>query len=213
MAFKPGNVRPLLAGLTGGAVFILFLFVLRVVPLWSVAGAILGLVAGNLIFNPSKKPELSENIIDGVNRLDYETALKAAWAKQHILTNEAFKIVNPTARHKVDAVADVVRRILEDLKADPSDFRQARQFMDYYLDATVKIVQRYAELYGKASSAPDIQETLKRVEDTLDTIKEAFEKQLRILMENDKLDLDTELTVLRRTIEMEGLGKDPVTKL
>lgn len=203
------NIRSILAGVTGGLVFMVLFFITEA-GLWVSLGAgLAGLVAGNLIFRPGKQRGPGELLADGVSKADYELAIREARAKHRILTNEAFKITNMQARKKVDQVADVIQRILDDLKTDPSDFRQARQFLDYYLDATVKIVQRYVELYGKGGNDPAIQESLRRVEDTLDTIRAAFEKQLALLLENDKLDLDTELTVLRRTIELEGLGQEP----
>jgi len=204
-----GNgVRPIVVLALAGGTFAVLQFVVGTGLVISLLGAFGGFVVGNVIMT-GKKKSLPATLVDGIDRIDYEAALKTAWNKHRVIVNEAFKINNPPMRKKVDAIADVVKRVLDDVKADPSDFRQARQFLEYYLDATVKIIQRYVELYEKSTGNPEIKESLIRVEETLDTIKDAFEKQLRILLENDKMDLDIELTVLKRTIELEGLGKEP----
>jgi len=68
-------------------------------------------------------------------------------------------------------------------------------------------VDRYVSLSSKNVSSEEMQALLTRAEDSLDTIKSAYDKQLEQLLENDVMDLDTELEVLERTIRMEGLGE------
>ena len=54
----------------------------------------------------------------------------------------------------------------------------------------------------------DIRKSLAKVETMLQTIRDAFEKQLGRLLSDDAMDLDAELATLEQTIKMEGLGKD-----
>ena len=52
------------------------------------------------------------------------------------------------------------------------------------------------------------QKAVERVESLLDMLQTAYEKQLAVLLEDDVMDLETELEVLERTIRMEGLVED-----
>jgi hypothetical protein len=48
--------------------------------------------------------------------------------------------------------------------------------------------------------------TIQRAEEVLGTIEESFAKQLKRLHENDNLDLDTEIAVLKKAMKMDGAG-------
>jgi 5-bromo-4-chloroindolyl phosphate hydrolysis protein len=143
----------------------------------------------------------------GVDAADLEKTLREAKSKQMQMQNEAFRITKPEIRKLVDGIADATGRIIDEVRRDPKDLRNAYQFFGYYLDASLKIVKRYVELAATPNPAEDVSAACARVEGELSTIKDAFEKQLVLLRENDMIDLDVELTVLKKTIEMEGLGK------
>jgi 5-bromo-4-chloroindolyl phosphate hydrolysis protein len=141
-----------------------------------------------------------------ISEEDFNAALSTGAQKLTQLKRAAERITDKRVRGKAYAVCDSVARILSDIREDPKDLRPARKFLDYYLDATIKVVDRYASLASKSVQSDDLSASLSRVEESLDTIKSAYDKQLVQLLENDVMDLDTELEVLERTIKMEGLG-------
>jgi 5-bromo-4-chloroindolyl phosphate hydrolysis protein len=206
-AMKSSGLRGLIVLLFAGAGFTgFFVFLTPNNLLLSIVAGLAGLFLGAGITGRLRAKPPVTYIADGLNKLDFDTAIKQARDKQRLISNEAFKITNMAVRQKVDKVADVIGRVIDQVKADPTDYRAARQFFDYYIEATLKIVRHYVDLYGKSGNDPEIAVSMQRVEETLETMRVAYEKQLTLLLENDKLSLDTELTVLRRTIEMEGLG-------
>ena len=77
------------------------------------------------------------------------------------------------------------KSILDDSAKNPKDVRAARQFLNYYLDATIKIVARYADLARKEASLRGDPSSLKRAESMLDMIRSAFEKQHARLLEDE----------------------------
>jgi len=189
----------------GAVIFLLmFFFVFPGNILFSLISGGLGILAGFLIFR--EKP--SKAFADGIGEADYEAALGDAKVKLDQIRTDAAKLPLGNGQRKVREVAEVIQRILDDLRQDPADFKKARQFLSYYLDATSKIVSRYTELSAKGTGSADIRDKLRQTEETLEVMREAYEKQLRILLDNDVFDLDTELSVIRRTIELEGLGRD-----
>ena len=141
-----------------------------------------------------------------ITREEFENALREGSKKLATLKRAAERIADRDVRGKAYAVCDAVARILSDIREDPKDLKPARKFLGYYLDATIKVVDRYAALATKSVSSDELSESLERAEASLDTIKTAYDKQLAQLLENDVMDLDTELRVLEQTIRMEGLG-------
>lgn len=201
-----GSNRDILAGIIGGAVFVLFYFVLmpdRLVV--SIAAAVAGFLAGRLVFAPPRPLSMS---IGGVSEAQLKEALEKGRGKLSTLERASARIDAPRVKQKAARICETVRKILDDIKEDPADLRPARKFLGYYLDSTIKIVERYNDLAAKGVNDPDVQASLAKVESSLTTIQAAFEKQLAQLLQNDVMDLDTELEVLEKTIKMEGLGED-----
>ncbi len=147
-----------------------------------------------------------ELVADGIAKIDFDAAIREARSRYNALQNDAFRITKVDARRKVDAIVSLVGQIIDQVKKDPKDYRAARQFFSYYLEATVKVVHFYVELTARPVLDAEAKTSIENVENELDTVRRAFEKQLKVLDENDVLDLDTELTVLKRTIELEGLS-------
>jgi len=105
---------------------------------------------------------------------------------------------------KVVEICKTGSEIFDYLGKNPGDISKARQFINYYLDATEKIVNQYVELSARKDKTKDIEDSLKRVETMLDSIKETYTKQLHNLLEDDLLDLNTEITVLEKTMKFEA---------
>jgi len=201
------NTVPLsiLAGVLASAIFLVFLFALAL-GLWlSLAAGVAGFIAVHLIFR-KKAGEVTVHLGGGVSDRLLKETLEEGAARMRELEKYARMIENRGIREKVGAIREVVAKIYENFKQDPKDIKTARQFLSYHLDATIKIIRRYAELASRNSGSAEITTTLKKVESLLDTIKKAFEKQLDILLRDDVLDLDTEIKLMENTIKMEGLG-------
>ena len=99
----------------------------------------------------------------------------------------------------------VCQQIFQQVKADPAKLPQIRRFMDYYLPTTLKLLNAYDRMGSAGVSGENIGGTMKRVEEMMDTIVAAFEKQLDSLYGADALDLSADMTVLETMMAREGL--------
>ena len=61
------------------------------------------------------------------------------------------------------------------------------------------------EIKEKSTGSPEVRETLDKMESVLVTIRKAFQKQLGKLLEDDVMDLDTEIESFKKAIKTEGL--------
>ena len=193
------------SGFLGGVLFLAFF--LALVPdnlVVAAAAAIVGLVAGGLIF---VRGSGGKALPGGLDARSLDARLKGGWEYHKKLEEFVRRAPNKVVKAKLEGIAYVVERILKNLREDPADMAKAGQFLDYYLVSTVAVVGKYLDLLGRAATAEGVG-ALRTTENTLDTIKAAFEKLYQQMLENEVMDLDVELKVLNNTINMEGLGKD-----
>ena len=205
-----GPLAGVLAGVLGGGAFLVFwlLFGVPLVP--SLLIGAVGYGAGLLVFRRSARS--IDVAIPGVSREMITTALHEGEQKVAELKALSPRLSDGSVRARFDAIVAAAGSILEDLRKNPKDIRAARQFLTYYLETTIKIVTRYADLAEKKLDSADIQESLRKVEAMLDMIRAAFEKQHARLLEDDVMDLDAEMSLLQQTIQMEGLGEEGTKK-
>jgi len=196
--------KSLVCGIAGAAAFLAARFILRMGFGYAVGIGLAMWIALTLILREDthvgEVPEGSGMTAQEVSRI-----IRDGENKVTEMRREARKIEDRSVRDKVRAIADVAERIFADLREDPKDVRAARRFLEYYLDATLLVVQRYVDLSAKGSQSADVQEVLAKFGDLLTTIHGTFEKQLERLLRNDALDLDTDMSVLKKMMEMEGL--------
>ena len=113
--------------------------------------------------------------------------------------------------------ADIVRlsrvsgKIFQAVRDDPEKLPQIRQFMNYYLPTTLKLLNAYDRMSGAGVSGENIDGTKTKVEDMLKTIVKAFEKQLDALYGSDALDISADIQVMETLLAREGL-KEPDMK-
>ncbi|MBD3306869.1 hypothetical protein GF339_10610 [candidate division KSB3 bacterium] len=160
------------------------------------------LVSGFLIF--PAKPALEQQQQDLLHRVlkDGDRQL----AQIRALREE---IPNRHMRQKITSICRIAEKIFDTVKKNPEDVRSAQQFSAYYLETTLKIISRYRELSEHKAYSAEVQTALTKVEKMIDDVQGMFERQLSRLLRDDVLDLDTELTVLEETIELDTLpGED-----
>ena len=102
----------------------------------------------------------------------------------------------------------VCQKIFDQVKAEPSKLPQIRQFMDYYLPTTLKLLNAYDRMDSAGVSGDNITGTKEKVENMMGTIVTAFEKQLDGLFGADALDISTDISVLETMLAREGLAGD-----
>nr|WP_325243106.1 5-bromo-4-chloroindolyl phosphate hydrolysis family protein [uncultured Oscillibacter sp.] len=124
-------------------------------------------------------------------------------------------IADPGVSAGIVRLSQVSEKIFQAVKDDPDKLPQIRQFMNYYLPTTLKLLNTYDRMSGAGVSGENIDGTKEKVEDMLKTIVRAFEKQLDALYGADALDVSTDIQVMETLLAREGLTEpemkaDPV---
>ena len=112
--------------------------------------------------------------------------------------------------NKMYHLENVIKRIFKRVEQHPELIDDLHKFMDYYLPTTVKLLQAYEELDKQDVEGDNIIMAKKEIENTLDTINEAFENLLDSFFRDTAWDVATDISVLKTMLAQEGLtgGKD-----
>ncbi len=84
--------------------------------------------------------------------------------------------------------------------------------MNYYLPTTRKLVDAYRKIELDSFRTEQNEKTKKEIEDTIDTINQAFEKLLNSFFEERAMDVSTDISVLHTVLAQEGLTQKRISK-
>ncbi len=170
--------------------------------------ALLGFIALRIAWPKEKKDDRTKLEVTpdaGIHPRDAQRVIDECTDKVREIRAMTIRIKDNTIAEEVRGIARAAMNIVENFRKDPKDIKRARQFVNYYLDATVKIVTRYVELSNAQVVTPEVEKSLKKVEEIVQSIRITFEKQHEMLLQDDLLDLDTEVEVLKKTMKLEGM--------
>ncbi len=169
---------------------------------------LIGILAYYLIWRLIKKIQNldkgGETKDDPFKSIQVEKAVKTGSGRLRNIRAQTRLIADNIVASKIQDICKTGLDIFDYIQKNPDDLTKARQFINYYLDATEKIVTQYVELIAKKERSAEVEEAIKNVENVLDSIKETYSKQMNNLLQNDLLDLNTEIKVLEKTIKLEG---------
>lgn len=109
---------------------------------------------------------------------------------------------------KLAKLEDIMRRIFMQVKKQPESADDLHKLMTYYLPTTTKLIDAYRDLDGQPEYGANVANTKKEIEDTLDTINEAFENLFDSLFENTAWDISSDISTMKVMLQQEGLTKN-----
>ena len=120
-------------------------------------------------------------------------------------------IADPVMSEKIDRIGTITGKIFAYQQQNPGKDTQLRSFLSYYLPTTLRILKAYAQMEAQGIEGENISAAKERIEGMMDKVVEGFENQLDRLFENDAMDITTDVEVLERMLEKDGLSGDGLT--
>lgn len=114
-------------------------------------------------------------------------------------------IRSPHTKRQVFKICEIGDKIVQDFRDDPSDVTHARGWLDVYLDQTLDLVIKYANLSKTGTRNLEAQRVLVDVEKTFDVIEKQSAELLEKLLHNDILGLDVSQAVIRQNLTNEKM--------
>lgn len=172
--------------------------------------AALGYLVGSRLF-PAREVEYEERPNSGdaeVNR-QIEEGRKALEQLRRASQQTRSALIT----EKIARMERAARQIFDRIEQEPKKALRVRKFMNYYLPTSVKLLEHYHELDSSGVSGENISRSKRCIEDSLDMIGAAFEKQLDNLFSDQALDISTDIQVLETLMVSEGLAEaEPIKK-
>ena len=94
------------------------------------------------------------------------------------------------------------------IEKDPTKEKNVKNFFDYYLPVTIKLVDRYDEIENQKINSSDSKKFYDNTKKTINEINDVFKKFLNNLYQSDMIDTDVEIKVLNSMLKADGLDKN-----
>ena len=188
------------------AVWLIASVILPVYKLWALIVCALLAVAGYSIGTrlfPGRTEEYQDAPHSGDAEVDRQIQEGRDTLKKLREANVA--LTDPGITERLDRMEHAGGKIFEALERNPRQALNVRKFMNYYLPTTVKLLDQYRVLDSTGIDSENIGKSKKAVEDSLDMIAAAFEKQLDNLYRDTSLDITSDVQVLETMMASEGL--------
>lgn len=106
---------------------------------------------------------------------------------------------------KLSRLEHLLKDLFDSVREHPEQMHRMHKLMDYYLPTTLKLVEAYEEFDRVSVPGDDIIAAKAEIENTLDTINQAFTELLNNLFQDAVLDATTDAQVLKTMLAREGL--------
>ena len=126
-------------------------------------------------------------------------------------SNDAIPGVEISA--KISRMELIVEKIFERAQKHPEIIPDLKKMMNYYLPMTVKLLDAYEEMDRMPVQGENIKSSKKEIEETLDTLNQAFEKLLDSVFQDTAWDVSSDISVLHTLLAQEGLTDDDFAKM
>ena len=149
---------------------------------------------------PQPEPEPVEKLPPELQSVIYQG--KRAIADIRRLNDE---IPDERISAQIDLIERLTAQIFDCVRKNPKKLSQIRQFLNYYLPTTIKLMEQYVTLQNQSLKTENITEGMQKIEDLLDKVIIAFQRQLDALFEADVVDITADIRVMEQMMASEGL--------
>ena len=139
---------------------------------------------------PQPEPEPEEKLPPELQSVIYQG--KRAIADIRRLNDE---IPDERISAQIDLIERLTAQIFDCVRKNPKKLSQIRQFLNYYLPTTIKLMEQYVTLQNQSVKTENITEGMQKIEDLLDKVIVAFQRQLDALFESDVVDITADIRV------------------
>ncbi|MCQ2507809.1 MAG: 5-bromo-4-chloroindolyl phosphate hydrolysis family protein [Dorea sp.] len=164
--------------------------------------------------NVSASQTASSNAAASTNELPEEVRSVIREGREYLrqvkASNEA--IPGEEISNKISRMERIIDQILDHVELHPELVDDLRRFMKYYLPTTCKLLKAYEELDRQAVQGPNIMKSKADIEETLDTINQAFENLLDGFFATSSMDIASDISVMQTLMSQEGLLESEMKK-
>lgn len=208
--YREKKIRPVWPIYAAGAVFVIYsAFAPIYKPSHFIIAGILALAAyvAGTVFAPAKVEQVEVDIKTGDN--DADSIIVRGRETTARLRASLLRITDPELKTYVARTERAITQMVDTVAQTPGKASHVKKFISYYLPTIIKLLDAYDRLC-EAGQAQTMNATLQSIEDSMENVAKASEKQLANMFEDEQMDISTDIEVLETMLKSDGLiGDDP----
>ena len=174
----------------------------QILILCMVLGAVMYL-ACSMLLRPVEK--IGKIEVDSLNNGEFlSERLSEAASDYERMKKATAQIREQPLRAECSDLVNLAGNILKYLTDNPEKITAARRYIDYYQETAANVLGHYIELKKTGLSTSETEKILRRTQESVATLKAAFNMQFEKLMQNELLDMEADLKLLKQTLRSEG---------
>lgn len=127
--------------------------------------------------------------------------LRHARLKIYKIGKYRYKIRSVYMWQTISKIHKMLQKMVAVAEREPERFRNVQSFFNTYLDSLTMILDKYTVLTNQQVKNQDILLAIKKTEETLEEMAKTLEENMLAILENDVIDLDVELKVLKQSLD------------
>ncbi len=190
------------------AAIIVLLFAFKNLFWWLIGIIIFVVVIGAvllLIYNSKEKRKKEQVVTDGITIGDVSAYILKSESKLQAIRRNYYKLKDDDMRKELDLISDRFKKITKIIKDDPTDFKVARRYLNAMLTSLETIVSQSVKLFESPELSEEGKASLKNAKEGMQLLRESANTQINKLYENNILELDVEIEVLKKSLAARGL--------
>ena len=108
----------------------------------------------------------------------------------------------------IKEIVDISNKILDTLERKPEKLDSAKNFLNYYLPVTIKIIKKYDEIENQKLETEETKKFMNSIQEMVEKIKKAFKEQLENMYRSDMIDTNAEIKVFESMLKADGFLLD-----
>ena len=209
---KQAVKQPMPAGrpyLASGAVFFVFAMLLPMYRLWALLTALLIANAVLVVLERARAKQVAAMPVVTPVRQRTEEISKLLDAGRDQLHTLQSQIRSDKVGQHVESMAGTLQKLADNLEQNPKDRGKIRKVAVHYVPMITDLVKNYINLEQQGIDGSNISATMASIESGLEKIDESLKQYLDDMFEDDKMSIETDITVLRQLMnkDAEGVNK------
>jgi len=158
-----------------------------------------------IILNQKQKQKKKTVVAEGITVADVDLILKENKAKLQNIRRSFYRLKDTGMQNELDLISNLFKQIFKIVEEDPKDIKAARRYINATFASLDTIVNQSVRLFEAPNLTGEGKQTLKNAKEGMIMIRKATEKQINKFYQNNILDLDVELAVLKKSLSSRGL--------
>ena len=170
-----------------------------------IAVIIFAIIVMLIVMNQKEKRKKQKQVVEGLTLGDVESIIKESNARLQVVRRGYYKLDDIGMREELDTISDRCKQIFKIVKEDPKDIKIARRFLSTMLNSLERIIGQSVQLFEAPNISKEGIRALANAKEGLILLRKAADTQINKFYQNNIMDLDVELEVLKKTLSARGL--------